>query len=431
MADLLAFCSMDEFIDNTSNAVNPVGELSAYGRTYSKDVLIYAGAEVTMEVFDASNASPSEITALPTVYQAVATALTNIPGAYVGAGDPVVETTNALGVSFTVNSVGPGIFNPIDGDNYPAYIDFNYTGEAGTYHFIVWLANAPFKDDYPKCEITIIPPLNNIANVDDIIDDWVNARAEIIQVTPANMFTRIATVFGEQAYTQANIEELRIHDPNDYGTFYDSYWGYVINGNPSECSLADVLGAIEDLILSNSAYPLNTWLDVIPELAPMNRFYIIPNWQNIAVSNGSLATPIMSPTIKEIDFDGVVATYFPSETDVPGAEAVIEYSVALYKSAGFFALADITNPEGRIAFSAKFPDYFVIDANDTYINTLAPETQAVIRNLDELIREADTYTDGDTLDPQIEAVEIGSNTFLSKQQLGVELFVLTRESVVP
>ena len=95
--------------------------------------------------------------------------------------------------------------------------------------------------------------------------------------------------------------------------------------------------------------------------------------------------------------------------------------------------SDISKSGGYSISSAdrwEFTTYgnLVIATNDSNISQLSTTTQTVIITLDQMIRLAETYVTGDTLDAGITKEVFGSYEYLSKRVLSIKLTVLTRES---
>lgn len=425
MARILAFCSFDSFINNDVNVTNTVGELSNYAATYEKDVPSYPSGPTTLHQFRMEDIAPAEEPLISTVMEAVASEMPGLETAYVGGGDLELLTDSALSVNIIVRSVGGAVLNPADGEMYPEWIDITYTGEAGTWDIKIWLVDTSFRSQYTFCEITVVPPIP-LVNIDSIINNFPQAQSLITSLSAVDLMDNMNAQIEPLSYTKASALELRIFNPSTPSIFYDGTWMYVLNGNVDLVTEVEVSAAIADQILGASDYNLNEWLPYIPGFEPYNKYFIVPTWNNVSLDNPSLSSPILSPTISQGNFNGIINTYFPDETDVPGASVALQYSVSLFKSTGFFALADISNPEGRLKWKDKFPDWMVIDVNNIVLSQLQVTTRAAIQNLDLLLRLCDTYQIGDTLDPEYELYIDNGGRWISRKGVGTQLFVLTR-----
>lgn len=433
MARILAFCNMTEFTDNATNVTNTVGELSPTGLTYSTDVTEYSNAGIDLLVMRRSDITQAESSQTETVLTAVADAIKDLPNAFaVGTQTPPPTlsqmASRSMGNNIVVNSVGPGISNAKNSIIYPAYIDFNYSHTTGqTWSFRVWLADAVFIADYPHVDITVVPPIP-IAEIDSIVNDWTTTRDRINRLSTSDLLANFNRVKGPSyVATQVNAIDVNIFNAVVRSVYYTSSWTYGINGNPSLVTDAEVYDAIRRTVLAGSSLNAATWLTYIPDFEPYNRYYIVPQWANVAISNQSLSSPIMSPTIGPDVFDTIIATYFPDETDAVAAKAALRYTQLLYKSAGAMVLAAPSNPEGRKTWDAKFPDYILVPPNDTAINQVHQRTRSVIGALGRIMPLADTYTSATQLSTLDYIVTTPAGRWLATKTNGVELAVFTRD----
>lgn len=427
MADIRAFTTVANFTLNDSNATNPVGELSPRSLSYSLDPKSYGTDHTDLVVFHVENVSPTEDPNLESVLQAVSQAFEDIESQF-GSGTLADNVNNLLGPGFTVSNIGTATINPIDGNNYPESISFTYTGIAGIWNFTVWLVDSVFQTQYDRFTVTPIPPID-AANLDNIIADYLATSSIITGLTDIQLINRLNATLQSQNITPTEIRrsEFQITSPTVAETSYTSVWYSVINGNPTLVSETEIAAAINTLLVTDSTYDAETWANYFAAFEAFNRWYIVPRWDNIALDNGGLTSPYLSPTVDPTLWDeDIVGTYFPDETDTVAAAGLVRYSVATYKSAGFFVLADQNNPVSRAAFNVTYPDYQLTDINTPAIGIVTEETRQFILKLDETLRVADAYTTGSTLSVDYEIVSNSAGSWVQRRGQGLELWIYLR-----
>jgi len=415
------FYTINSFINNTPGAINPVGELSEIGTTYAKSIQYFTGSNGTLNVFDVGGLSGS-ISSLAAV---AVTALNGVPGYNTSSGTLINNMLAALGNGTSNVSIGNGVLNPIDNLLYPEWIQFNVTASGNTVSFKVWLVNASFLSQYPLGQIQLVYPINNLQL---LFTNYTASAFAINSLNPTSLITDVATqvtgvVTGITTFT------VNVYNAADTTQFFSMPIAVAYNGGPVFCNMANYILKLKSDLLASGAQTLNQWLNIIPALLPLSKFYFVPNWGNAAISNSALATPIISPTITVTDTTSFASTYFP---DYASSHIVgfLDYTVMMYKSIGLFVLPDFTNLDGPLTFKAKFPDYFLVSVSDINLEQMSQVTVQMAVALDQVVRFAETWTTSTVL-PAGYVLETRNNqTYVNVNVTGATLSVLTRHSAL-
>lgn len=423
MVKLLGFLTINDFISNADNVINPIGELSLKAETYSTDTHLYTAPGSILHIFNIEDATADELLLIDEVNNIIANRVNGIPTGIVGQGTLAYKINNVLGSGITNLVLGDSILNTADNRLYPAYIEFTYTTGDNIWEYKIWFSYAAFELDYPKGQFELILPLENMQL---LYNNYTLAKAQLAALTPTSLIDKagiqinhVVTGYVSMTFLIYNVQNTTQHCTMPLLVAY--------NGNMIYNNVAAFTRTLADILIGGGNYTLLQWLVVIPNLVPVNKYYIGVNWDNTSIANLSLETPIGSPTVKISDINAYADKVFNDFTPKIIASH-LDYSVAVYKSMGFFVLPAIDNPEGIIPFRVKFHDYFLALVNDVNIDQMSASTQNIVVLLDTLLNIADRYTSGDILPLGVITEVKNGFTYISKRMLDVNICVITRQS---
>ena len=415
MIEIYSFFEVNEFVSNNPNSINPVGELSGIGATYAKDVRKYKSGGVSggvLHVFfnsDSGGSDAVKLTQLATSMDAICKGIVNMVGSVTG-------TVLSLLPSGSTNlALGDFVLNPLDNINYPKWIKFDNNG----FTYTVWLSNSSFISDYPTGEIQLILPL---ADMNLIVENFDLAKS-FVHGLPPNYLSDKKNEIVRGVITGDRMLVLTCQNYQNETNSFQLPLLVVYNGGTRFCNLTNFLAKLKEYLLMMSSTPLNVWLSVFPQLEPVNKYYMMVEWKNKSVSNTSLSTPLLSPTIDSIPYDRLLADYHPDYT-TEYLHQYLNYTVFLYKSAGVFVLPDKTNPDGVISFKNKYPDYNLTALNNILMNLMSPVTFEMSIVMDELLRLADSDNYNIANQPLYREEIKNNKRYLIKRLQNIDLAVL-------
>ena len=431
MAQIFCFLELNNFVSNSANNTNPIGELSSTGETYDRDVHKYYGASSVLNEFN-TIATPKELTSAEGVIQSLLPILDKFTTVY-----PTLTSDNlsnllaifgsAMNTIVTNLTTGVWTLNPLDNKVFPSWIQFNYLYDTNTYTFKIWLSNIAFEAEYPYGEITPIGPIDNYSG---LFTNFASTAAAINAVKMNTLLSRYKTTISWPDTSFSNIE-LIAYNPNNTSDYVTIQFIVSYNGGAVYCNEKAFLESIISYLMATSPnYTRDQWITLIPALSPVDKLYVIPNWNNTSISNVSLAAPICSPTVRLKDLFTKVSDFINTNMG-PTLSATIDYlsyTTVAYKSLGLFVIP-IANDAGTIkAIDDIYPDYFVSLLGDINVNQMHADTQAFVVTLDQTIRLAEAYKLNDPLPPNFTLETYQPLTFIKTRTLGVEISVLVRIS---
>ena len=420
------FYTMDASVSNIDNSTNPVGELSELGRTYARNVTTYFGSNGFLEVFNTGQLTGNQTDILQQALTNVAGLLSNIVNYNTSSGTILADIAAELGSSVSGVAIGNTVLNPVDNVLYPEWIAFTSTQLAVSFEFKIWLVNTAFLADYPYGQFELIYPVTNLAL---LYTDFETSKNTVSLLNPTSLIS-LASQRIHHSVTGYTSFTIRVYNRLDQAQFFDLPILVAYNGGNLYNTQSAFLEQFKTEVLQSGILTLEDWLVVIPSLIPVNSYYVLPTWDNVAVSNLALIAPLGSPTIAP--FTGVsIATRYFAEYTQPEVVNYLNYSVVLYKSLGVYVLPDIGNLDGRIPFRTKFHDYFLVPLSNINIEQMSVLTQNMTVLLDQLVRFAETYIDGQLiLDEAISIQHHGIYTYVCKTVNSIKLCVLTRATAL-
>lgn len=377
---IYGFLNINKFF-NGQAGINPVGQISPKGMTFGTSAEYAAdNSNSQLIVF-----KPELLPVIATVewMTGLATQLSNVVGYTDSQASLLNNLITVLGVRFTNINIGDTVLNPVDNKGYPSYIKFTYTTTLGSCIFKVWLTNTNFMSEYPDGDITVVSP---IVNISDLFNNFNACKALVDNLTPMSIINEVAALNLSLPETGIYTNIFRVNNKTNVAQWFNLPVAFVYHGSPIHNNPTSFLQAFVDYLLTHSAITLAQWESVIPSILPTDKFYVIPSWNDLAVSVG---VNIGSPTINVYDNVGhvVAATYFP-ELATADVYNFMDYTVLQYGSYGIYVMPDISNADGRIPFRTKFNDYFLVPTNDVLINKQSVDTQNAIVMLTNLVRYA-------------------------------------------
>ena len=454
---LTCFFEINSFIRNGSSP-STIGEISNLAKTYSTNVLEYPSVNGTLLVFDTGTLTTGEPAVLNNTCSAVSTLLSGISNYNNSSSTIIADLQATLGSSITVTSVGNTVLNPINGLNYPVSFTFTVVENTFTWAFQVWISNSDFLANYPLGSFKLIFPINSLQS---LYTSYTTAHSTINGLTPTSLTSIINNIIigGLTGYATNNVPVVNnlgvvtditstvassipitgtitgiteitanivIQNPLDTTQSFILPVLVAYNGGPLFCNQINYFKAFVYSILNSGTQTEAQWLSVIPSLIPVNTYYFVVNWSNDAVTNGSLAYPIYSPTVPIIAPATFASTYFPDFSPALTLENNINYTTFMYKSAGAYVIPDIGNLDGGITWHNKFPDYFLVASGDPNVGQMTSNTVTITAALNNLIQVAESYITGSTIPTGTTILTRGSRVYLCQVYNAIKICVLTR-----
>ena len=458
MTTLYTFLEILSNIDDAVEDFSDTGEMSPFSSTFSPELRTDLGTNIQINYFgaeyiDAANPTAEEL-AIGDVLGALKQYLDNSADLHGGTTDSGGITAfvdsqvngSSGGWTYLVTDHGSAVvINPLA----PTLFTMDWfrvtatdTGNNYVYEIDVWLTDARFRAECPVAHFAVVPPLDPIFPANDaalaFIEDFDLAKTEILNRTIDDNMTRAAEFLFGRVSTGMESLTLRIQETGNPTNTVDVQFLIGYNGGVG-ITFSNLTAAVLEYLNGLSGnYDVQDWVDIIPQLNSLGKYYIIPVWDHIAIPNPNPTLhPVMynplhwhhdasTTHLKPLYFNGV----FPIAGDF---NRVMNYGVSSYKSIGFYALPDPENEGG--AFTAlldNYTDYIVMNINTLNSIGISTLTENMLRDLHMTIQQAEIYEVNDVL-PNGYSLEVwnGRRYISIANPFGrAKMLVCTRENYV-
>lgn len=375
MSIIYGFLQVNKF-DSGVVGVNPIGQLSPLSLTYGPTTSFSANTSNSeLIIFNPATALTLETGITLT---SIAVALSNVVDYATAQTSILADIQVALGNGFSNVSIGSLVLNPSENITYPSSITFTHT--ASNQVFKIWLADANFQAEYPDGTIRVVTPISNLL---DLYNNFNSVKTSMGAVTSTTLFEKLNLLNLPLPATGYYTRTFRVFQLADNRNWFDFPVLFVFNGGALKCNPTTALDAFKNTLLNSGLITLQQWETVIPSLVPTDKFYVIPDWNNLSVSNGgNIGSPVLNFTNNLSSI--IQSTYFPDYTNNQVSN-YLNYTSVQFNSYGIYVLPDANNADGRLTFENKFTDYFLVPVNDSLVNKMSVDTQNMVTLLTELI----------------------------------------------
>lgn len=394
MYTLHAFATRDEFIDNGTMKISPIGELSTEAETYALDKGIHT---------------------LPNIPSTTLFSFKSLrDGAEVEVPVPVLQNSielsqwlfnKCLDNTFVANNniVNQGIQaeyrNRLDrikigrviGDNQnrymPEFIEFSIKGLNEDNRIKIWFVDSSFRQQYPYHDIVVIPAIDNL---DDFFGDVDLVLATKVDELLPKIHDKANHLKGKSPYTKILTFNYEWYNPSNTEQRKVFPWTVLIYGGINS-NLDLIKDAIVKHVLAHSTYERNRWEKIFPDLFVPSEYIIAPLWTRYSVPNKSIVAGMFSPTIKYAEIPEFTKKVFGAYTEAH-LNQNLEISSSLYKSLALFICGHPQNRLAPISFYEKWPEYALMRSVSDDFNRFSLDTQMFVKSLTELLKWADEST---------------------------------------
>ena len=394
MYTLHAFATRDEFIDNGTMKISPIGELSTEAETYALDKGIHT---------------------LPNIPSTTLFSFKSLrDGAEVEVPVPVLQNSielsqwlfnKCLDNTFVANNnvVNQGIQaeyrNRLDrikigrviGDSQnrymPEFIEFSIKGLNEDNRIKIWFVDSSFRQQYPYHDIVVIPAIDNL---DDFFGDVDLVLATKVDELLPKIHDKANHLKGKSPYTKRLTFNYEWYNPSNTEQRKVFPWTVLIYGGINS-NLDLIKDAIVKHVLAHSTYERNRWEKIFPDLFVPSEYIIAPLWTRYSVPNKSIVAGLFSPTIKYAEIPEFTKKVFGAYTEAH-LNQNLEISSSLYKSLALFICGHPQNRLAPISFYEKWPEYALMRSVSDDFNRFSLDTQMFVKSLTELLKWADEST---------------------------------------
>ena len=454
---LFSFVEIKSLISTTPGVVSDVGELSPYCRTFTPDVRVTSRSIINSYDFGSEGLDTSPIiSAGNTAYNKLSIMLNGCIGLGIGNVGPIVDRIQTLFDN-----------NPISGDDhtydvieagqtvtdsllyYPSYFKVNVTNaSAVVFEIYVWLVDSNFntttvdnfRDQFPLATFNVVPPLltsldgSPVTNCLDFILNFSMARSTITSRTVQANIDRAQTFLIGKVVTGFEYITLRVYNYNNHAQFFDCPLVVGYNGQKGVTYNNNLNAFLNYLLSLGGGFTPEDWLNVIPQLEATGTYYVIPQWDKVAVPNAApLGAPVWyNSSIKAVRIpllaNACLSEMFTSEQ----IDSITEATVIEYKNIAVVVVPDTANNGGHaLSLGDNYTDFTSLALSELPLSQPSLAIQDGISDIIAVLAHAETYVNGVSVLPsQLYVEEIDGKKWLSLVDASnsIKVYVLTKES---
>ncbi len=377
---LKGFSQHSSFVSNRKGIVNPVGELSAYSLTFSRDSGYYTTA------------------AYPNV--GLTTFTTKEDGVYKEPNSVLIDRVNDISnwlyqntlhtsgelfsdqISMQLYDYQPNLIVDLqvgemvtDGQFWmPAWVSWNDI-ETETY-VRIWYADDAFRRQFDDYEIIICPPY---ANLNDFFQPGSVVESQINAITAPILFQMVDAARNKLPETILRSEPFEYKDPINVTRTVIVQWGILIYG-PAGNNIDSIKLAIIEYIAAHSDAPQSDWKKIFPDIYARTEFTIVPDWWTYAIPERTTQAGIYSPLLSLARAAELMATYAPTYTELHRSQYTTTIDFP-YKSAAMIMCSCNENRDQKFLLTDYFPDYISVASTSPDFNRMS----GITRGFSELI----------------------------------------------
>lgn len=430
MYQLKGFAAIDTLVSNVEGVIAPIGELSTYSSTFSKERLIYpsiTNPNITTNIFSSISSLAGNI--VPPV---VIVTLADMMLGWIyerQLASTVVETRqqfqDALANNFVSECVGVvcgELIYAANGKQFPEWISWKtreYTQEDNI--TTIWLSDQSFRQKYDNYELVIVPP---ITNLDTFFNGAAAVLASVSSVTHVGRFNMIQTARADKPETVLVGVSYNWIDPLNTTNLINTNWTVLIygpNGNDNDI----IRERIANYILANSSHTEAEWKAIFPDIFKRTEFLFFPRWHNYAIPNLVLQSGIYSP----ITYSTKEITYLKNILSDYTAHFVEQHASVMphpYKCLALDVIGGFENRENLFDITQIYPDILNVSTTSVDYNRMSADTQGLLSRLTEMILIAESLTYYSNIPVGYRKVERYGVMFVSTRYMNIELLVSSK-----
>jgi hypothetical protein len=427
MQHIKGFVSIQRYISNTPGIISPVGELSTWSSTYSRERGEYSNAlypGYTLTTFSSINA---------------------VTRAQIPVLDTTVILTMDLAKTISEYADGHVSYLPEDlrGRLMADYFDraFNFivsdlttagesilpqwiSWETNDTHVQVWFSDPAFAEQYEGYEIVVIPP---IPNLDDLFGFYHLASDQIRARTLMQLSDQIAAAKGTNPETYLRVLTFPYIDVLDPRQTTDTSWTVLIYGKAGD-QIDIIKDALIEYALSHSHHTREEWVLIMPELFKRTEFVILPRWDRIAIPNLTQSSALYSSIMDPLECIQWAQTHIKTytETWIQGHMHIVPHD---YKSISMLIIDGPDNIEGKTHIQDLFSDYVPISTASLDFNRMRVTTRNWLILLEALLIEAETSSASSSSSIDLRRVHRNGILYISALYDNVQYLVYARSNL--
>jgi hypothetical protein len=430
MKILKGFVTINQFINNITNNVSSLGELSTFSQTFSTDKGEYKNVDlpeyslITFKSIESttgvaavvSQSQVDQITEL--VNQAVVYAT-----AHIRPYDPI-DFKNTLLAAFTgrISTLNHGPFVDNGTLALPQWISWIST-EHSDASIKIWLSDEAFQNQYDEYEIKVIPPLTPLNNFFGLFN---SVSTTLDSITLNDLTNEIEVVRNSQPESYLRILNFNFVNTVNQAQTKSTNWTVLVYGKAGD-NIDTIKDAIIAYVLENSTHTNQEWETILPDLFKRTEFIFLPRWDKEAIPNLTVLAGIYSSILNPKE-----CIQFAKDNIGFYDDAFIEDNVNIlpydYKAISLVCVNGSSNIAGKETILDIIPDCIPISSTSTDFNRMQIATREWILLMDDMLVLAETATEFTTVPSPYRRIIRENKLFISMLYNNVNYLVAAKSN---
>jgi hypothetical protein len=427
--NLQGFSEIKPKINNSVGVISPVGELSTYASTFTKDLTKHENASWPNIAFSAFYSTDSDTgkQIVPTNFSNITIEVSDSIYAYCATFQGTItrlDILNHLASMFAnrINNVVVGELITGAGITIIEWVSFSLVG-AQANNVRTWFADSAFTSQYVPYEIIVIPPIDNLDDFFKPVEDVKVALAARTQTRTLELIDiakdrHPETLIRGDEFTFSPATNPEYRPRISFTTIH-----YGIAGDSPDL----VKQAIRDYCVENSSYPLTRWAEIFPDIFKTTEFIVLPRWDLVAIPNKTNQTGLNSPFINPDETMTVLQAFYPM---LPQSHIKQNTKVAThpYMSVAMAIFGGVDNRDGKYKITDYFPDYICVGTNSPDFNRMARSTQEWSTMMNTLLMVAENPSKFPNLPHRVKRVKRGNVEYITQIMDNILYLVVTKNA---
>lgn len=427
-----SFCSIFAFASNEPGINSPIGELTTYAETFSKELGTYHHSSLMgydLHNFYSVDGTTRKQMPVNVVDQAIGlvdkvTTMTLSTSGELYC-DEVLTALKTTAEGLKAMSVNMGQMIS-DGTHWvPEWISWqDGTPGAGDTDHRVWIGIEAFKAQYTEYEIVVSPPFDDL---DSFFNPGNIVEARVKAITPTQIMERAEAAKDGNPETITRTDPYEYRDPVQLTRRFDVYWTviiYGIAGNDPDI----IRDALVKYILAHSTHSRDEWAVIFPDIFKRTEFVIAPFYDQWASEQSTFNLQgIYSPIVDQAKPVAWLTQQAPDySTDHLKANAqVMGFPL---RSMAMATIGNIENRDGKVKITDYYPDFINVGTESTDFGRMSPTTQAWAVMMMDLLKLAESATPSTDLPRLYYRVTRGNKVYIGKTHDRLLFLALARYS---
>lgn len=440
-----SFANIGAFLSNVPGTNSPIGELTTYGATFSREVGTYEdGSQPGYTIYNFSSSNDGNDgpaagkvavdSALVTKMIGVINFITNKVTSTVGQidADQLLQALVVYGATVNLDTFSIG--DVVQHDQYwaPDWVKFQSQGVTtggATPTLIpnentIWISIAAFVSEYDEYEIVVVPPIDSL---DQFFQTGTAVINMINQITTPQIIARMQTFSNGHPPTIARDDQYTYYNPLNVAQTVAVDWPVLIYG-PAGDNIDAIKDALIAYILANSSHTRADWTVIFPDIFKRTEFILAPHWHKYAIPNRTQAAGVYSPVINYNEGKSFLKLVAPAY-DPAFVETHANVFGHPYNSIMVSVVGSVDNRALLFEITQVFQDYIDVSSTSIDFNRMDPLTQGWALMIANMLIIAETMNDHTVLPQGMMKITRNGILYLVQAYNNIQYLIASKRSV--